>query len=82
MNVSEHAKILKSYIDRLSIKDIQDILYHYESCHQESLNGNTNSQKSADVILQGAILNALVKMLPSDRDNITSIIDKTLNRKG
>lgn len=82
MKTSDHAKILKTYIDRLSIKDLRDILFHHESCYQEFLNGNAGSQKNADVVLRGAILNILEKMLASDKHNIERIIEKTLNQKG
>lgn len=82
MKVSDHAKIFKTYIDRLSIKELKDILYHHESCHQEFLNGNANSQKNADVVLYGAILNIFERMLSADKNGIERTIDQILNRKG
>lgn len=82
MKTSEHAKILKTYIDRLSTKDIKDILYHHESCQQEFLNGNAISQANADIILRGAILNIIEKMLVTDKNNIERIIEKTINKRG
>jgi hypothetical protein len=82
MNVSEHAKILKAYIDKMSMKDLKDILYHKESCFEEHLHGTDASQKSADVILYASILNIIGNMMPVAREHIDSTIDKTLNRKG
>lgn len=80
MKTSDHAQILKTYIDRLSIKNLKDILYHHESCHQEQLNGNATSQKNADVVLHASVLNIIEQMLPADKSNIERIIEKTLNR--
>lgn len=82
MKVSEHAKIFQSYIDRMSMKELQDILYHCESCYQEFLNGNENSQKNADVVLHGVILNIFERMLSADKQGIERTIDQILNRKG
>jgi len=81
MNVSEHAKILKAYIDRLSMADLKIITQVHSFCWDEQLNGNAGSQRSEDEHLQSVILNALGQMLSHDRDNITRIIDNTLNRK-
>jgi hypothetical protein len=82
MNVSEHAKILKAYIDRLSMPDLKIITQVHGYCWDEQLNGNAESQRSEDEHLQSVILNALGQMLTHDRDNIARIIDNTLNRKG
>ncbi len=82
MKMSDHANILKAYIDRLSLKDIKDILFHHESCYQEMLNGNANSQKNADIVLYATILNIFERMLSPDKKGIDSIIEKTFNSKG
>lgn len=82
MNVAEHAKILKSYIDRLSMADLQNIVKVHQYCWDEQLNGNAGSQKTEDEHLYSVILNSLGQMLTHDRDNIAFIIDKTINRKG
>lgn len=82
MKTSDHANIFKSYIDRMSMKELKDILYHCESCYQEFLHGNANSQKNADVVLHGAILNIFERMLSAEKNGIESIIDKIINRKG
>ena len=82
MKVSEHAKIFHAYIDRMSMKELKDILYHCESCYQEFLHGNENSQKNADVVLHSAILNVFERMLSADKNNIESTIDRIINRKG
>lgn len=82
MKTSDHAKIFQSYIDRMSMKELKDILYHCESCYQEFLHGNENSQKNADVVLHSAILNVFERMLSADKNNIESTINQILNRKG
>lgn len=82
MNVSEHAKILKAYIDRLSTKDLKNILYDVHICWEEQNNGNAASQDAADKALHASILNIIGHMLTHDRDNISLIISNTLNRKG
>lgn len=82
MKTSEHAKIFQSYINRMSIKELKDILYHHESCYQEFLNGNANSQKNADVLLYGAILTVFEKMPNTDKIGIKCTIDQIINRKG
>ena len=82
MKTSDHAKIFQSYIDRMSVKDLKNILFHHENCYHEFLNGNANSQKNADVVLYGAILNIFERMLFADKNGIERTIDQILNRKG
>lgn len=82
MKTSDHAKIFKAYIDRMSLKELKDVLYHHDSCYKEFLNGNANSQKNADIVLYATILNLFEKMLSADKKGIDSIIEKTFNRKG
>ena len=82
MKTSDHAKIFQSYINRMSIKELKDILYHHDNCYQEFLNGNANSQKNADVLLYGAILTVFERMLNVDKKGIESTIDRIINRKG
>lgn len=82
MKTSDHAKIFKSYIDRMSLKELKDVLYHHESCHQEFLNGNANSQKNADIVLYAAILHIFERMLSADKKGIDSILEKTFNHNG
>lgn len=81
MKTSDHAKIFQSYIDKMSIKELKDILYHHDSCYQEFLNGNANSQKNADVLLYGAILTVFERMLNVDKKGIESTIDRIINQK-
>lgn len=82
MKASDHAKIFKAYIDRMSLKELKDVLYHHDSCYQEFLNGNANSQKNADIVLYATILNIFERMLSTDKKGIDSIIEKTFNQKG
>lgn len=82
MKTSDHAKIFKYYIDRMSPKELKDVLYHHESCYQEFLNGNANSQKNANIVLYATILNIFERMLSADKKGIDSIIEKTFNHKG
>ena len=81
LNISEHSKILKAYIDRLTMKDLKEILFQVETCKQEQLNGSNKSQQIADTYLQIAIMNALGGMLTSDRDNIGKVIKSTIERE-
>lgn len=82
MKASDHAKIFKAYIDQMSLKELKDVLYHHESCYQEFLNGNANSQKNADIVFYATILNIFERMLSADKKRIDSIIEKTFNHKG
>lgn len=79
MNTTNHAKILKAYVDKLSINDLREIMYHHESCYQEYLNGNLSSQKNADLILKVSIMNIFERMLIRDKDSITRIITEIIN---
>lgn len=82
MKASDHTKIFKTYIDRMSLKELKDVLYQHDSCYQEFLNGNANSQKNADIVLYATILNIFERMLSVDKKGIDSIIEKTFNHKG
>lgn len=81
MNISEHSDILKAYVGRISLQDMRNILEAYEGCWQEQNNGNRGSQHHADIRLDTAIREAMGKMLSSDRDNITTIIGRKVNRQ-
>jgi DNA-binding FadR family transcriptional regulator len=82
MNISEHTRIFKSYIDRMRFDDIEKINDCVMNCMQQTLNGNANSQLDADFALHTAIMTAMESLLTHDRDNITKIVSNTVNREG
>ena len=82
MNISEHTRIFKSYIDRMRFDDIEKINDCVMNCMQQTLNGNANSQLDADFALHTAIMTAMESLLTHDRDNITKIVSNVVNREG
>lgn len=81
MNISEHIKIYKSYVNRTSLADLRLILDAVERCWREQNNGNRGSQEQADFALHSAIMGSLERMLTSDRQNISNIVSRTVNRE-
>ena len=82
MNISEHTRIFKSYIDRMRFDDVEKINDCVMNCMQQTLNGNANSQLDADFALHTAIMTAMESLLTHDRDNITKIVSNNVNREG
>lgn len=80
MNISEHTKIFRSYIDRTSLADLKLILDAVERCWREQNNGNRNSQEQADFALYSAIMGSLERMLTHDRHNISVLIHNIVRR--
>ena len=81
MNISEHAKILGSYISRMTLNDIETILRASRECQHQALNGNSRSQLDAHYSLFGTIEIALGEMLTHDRDNIAKTINSVIERE-
>lgn len=80
MNISEHTQILKAYVDRLTVADLDLIASAVRRAWQEQLNGNAGSQARADGGVRSAIESALSNLSTGDRFNIASITSKTINR--
>lgn len=81
MNISEHAKILESYISRMTLNDIETILRASRECKHQALNGNSNSQLDAAGALFSTIQITLGEMLTHDRDNIAKVINSVIERE-
>lgn len=81
MNISEHTRIYKAYINRTSLADLRIILDALERCWREQNSGNRGSQEEADFALHSVIMGSLERMLSSDRQNITSIVSRIVNRE-
>ena len=82
MNISEHTRILKSYIDRMRYVDLEEVNRCVLDCKKQTLNGNANSQLDADFALHNAIMTAMEALLTHDRDNIAKIVTTVVNREG
>lgn len=80
MNISEHTRILKAYIDRLTIAELETITRAVGKCWHESFNGNQGSQEDADLKLYSAIMDSLGSMQTHDRDSISAVVSKIVNR--
>lgn len=78
MNISEHTQVLKAYIDRLTVADIDLIASAVRRTWNEQLNGNAGSQAGADDGLRSAIENALSNLSTGDRFNIAAITYRNL----
>ena len=76
MKHSEHAQILKAFIERIGIVDLELILEAKRRTMQEAMNGNANSQEHADFQLHSIILGSVDRMLERDRWGITQTIDR------
>ena len=81
MNISEHTRILKAYLDRLTLADLDLIYQASRKTYEQQLNGNANSQEDADFKLYAAIMDGLGNMLTHDRHNITAAIHSIINRE-
>ena len=81
VNISEHTRILKAYIDRLPLAELEKIMNASHRTWHEQLNGNANSQEDADFKLYAAIMDGLGNMLTHDRHNITAAIHSIINRE-
>jgi hypothetical protein len=81
MNVSEHARILSAYLSRLSRKDLERILEADAKCWHASQNNGTNEQIRVQDQFNGVVLEAMGNMLAHDRQNITTIVNKIVNRE-
>ena len=81
MNISEHTRILKAYIDRLPLAELEKIMKASHRTWHEQLNGNANSQEDADFKLYATIMNGLGNMLTHDRHNITTIVSNIVRRE-
>ena len=81
MNVSEHARILSAYLSRLTRKDLERILEADAKCWHASQNGGTSEQMRVQAQFNGVVLEAMGNMLWHDRQNITNIVNKIVNRE-
>jgi len=81
MNVSEHARILSAYLSRLSRKDLERILEADAKCWHASQNNGTNEQIRVQDQFNGVVLEAVGNMLAHDREIITTIVTKIVNRE-
>jgi hypothetical protein len=81
MNVSEHARILSAYLSRLTRKDLERILEADAKCWKASQNGGTSEQMRVQAQFNGVVLEAMGNMLWHDRQNITNIVNKIVNRE-
>lgn len=77
MQTNDHARILAAYIGRLSLADARRIMFAYERCWIEQNSGNAGSQMKADAVFAETIAEAIARMLPSDRDNLERIIQRS-----
>lgn len=73
-----HARILKAYICRLKLADVDAIAAAYRACWREQNSGNRGSQESADRHLEQTIAAAIANALPSDIANIETIMRRDM----
>ena len=81
MNISEHTRILKAYIDRMTIADLDRICEANRSAWNQAMNGNANSQLDASTKLFAVIMEGLESMTSYDRNNLTAAIHRIINRE-
>jgi len=81
MNISEHARILSAYLRRLNKKDLDRIIKADAKCWYASQNNGTNEQIKVQNEFDGVILDIMGNMLSHDRENITTIVAKIVNRE-
>jgi DNA-binding GntR family transcriptional regulator len=81
MNVSEHARILSAYLSRLTRKDFERILEADAKWRHACQNNGTNEQIRVQDQFNGVVLEAMGNMLAYDRQNITTIVNKIVNRE-
>lgn len=81
MNISEHTRILKAYIDRMTIADLDRICEANRSAWNQAMNGNANSQREAYTALYSEIMNTLENLVGRDLDNIAVEINRIINRE-
>ena len=81
MNVSEHARILSAYLSRLTRKDFERILEADAKWRHACQNNGTNEQIRLQGKFDGVVLEAMGNMLAYDRQNITTIVNKIVNRE-
>lgn len=76
MNTEQQASILKAFIDRVSIADLEMMLRAKRETIQQAMNGNANSQLYADFQLQSVIIGSIATLLDRDQRGITQAIDR------
>jgi len=81
MNISEHARILSAYLRRLNKKDLDRIIKADAKCWYASQNNGTNEQIKVQNEFDSVILDIMGNMLSHDRENITTIVAKIVNRE-
>lgn len=81
MNISEHTRIFKAYIDRMPLAELEKIIQVNNRSWHESLNGNAGSQRDAMTDLFSAIMEALEAMSGHDRTMIAAEVSSIVNRK-
>lgn len=81
VNISEHTRILKAYIDRLPLAELEKIMNASHRTWHEQLNGNANSQLDASTKLFAVIMEGLESLSSYDRNNLTAAIHRIINRE-
>jgi len=80
MNISEHARILSAYLSRLTRKDLDRIMAAEQRWSGSVLNSNSSRQLELQAEFNGVILDVMGNMLQHDKQNITNIVTKIVNR--
>lgn len=80
MNISEHTRILKAYIDRMPLADLERVMQANNRVWHEVFNGNAGSQREASTDLFSAIMDALGHMSGHDRNMIAAEIQAIVHR--
>lgn len=81
MNISEHARILSAYLSRLTRKDLDRIMAAEQRWSSSVLNSNSSRQLELQAEFNGVILDVMGNMLQHDKQNITNIVTKIVNRE-
>lgn len=68
------ARMLKATLDRITLTNFRSLLQASERCTQEQLNGNANSQASADKAMEEIASSAVSQMVISDRQYLESLL--------
>jgi len=81
MNVSEHARILSAYLSRLTRKDLEAIMEAEARWHYAAWNHSSSEAVALQNEFNGVVLEAVGNLLTYDRQNITTIVTKIVNRE-
>jgi hypothetical protein len=81
MNVSEHARILSAYLSRLTRKDLEAIMEAEARWHHAAWNHSSSEAVALQNEFNGVVLEAVGNLLTYDRQNITNIVTKIVNRE-